>query len=107
MLPLAQINTPKINPNASETNYPKSLTILINTRIRGYPKIKYEPAMTVPGVRSETVYFDPLIKLNNRVTGTVPKGYPPSELYTQFFDKGGFESLISRNLASNIFSYDL
>jgi len=101
MLPISQINPSRINP--SETNYPKSLSILINTRIRGYPKIKYEPSMSIPGVRSETVYFDPLIKLNNSVAGTVPKGYPPSELYSQFFDKGAFDSLLSRTLSSSFF----
>jgi len=101
MLPVSKIIPSKINP--SETNYPKSLTILLNTRIRGYPKLKYEPSMSVPGARSETVYFDPLVRLNNSVAGSVPKGYPPSELYTQFFDKGGFDSLISRTLSSSLF----
>lgn len=101
MLPVSRINSSKINPN--ETNYPKSLSILINTRIRGFSKIKYEPSMSIPGVRSETIYFDPLIKLNNSVAGTIPKGYPPSELYSQFFDKGAFESLLSRTLSSSFF----
>ena len=101
MLPVSKIIPSKINP--SETNYPKSLTILLNTRIRGYPKLKYEPSMSIPGARSETVYFDPLVRLNNSVAGSVPKGYPPSELYTQFFDKGGFDSLISRTLSSSLF----
>jgi len=101
MLPVSRINSSKINPN--ETNYPKSLTILINTRIRGFSKIKYEPSMSIPGVRSETIYFDPLISLNNSVAGTIPKGYPPSELYSQFFDKGAFESLLSRTLSSSFF----
>ena len=91
---------PKSIPDLSETNYPKTLTILINTRIRGYPKLKYEPSMSVPNIKSDTVYFDPLVKLNSRITGTVPPGYPPSELYTQFFSKGSFESLLSRNLNS-------
>lgn len=101
MLPVSSAIPSKINP--SKTNYPKSLTILLNTRIRGYPKLKYEPSMSIPGTRSETVYFDPLVRLNNSVAGTVPKGYPPSELYTQFFDKGGFDSLISRTLSSSLF----
>jgi hypothetical protein len=101
MLPVSSAIPSKINP--SETNYPKSLTILLNTRIRGYPKLKYEPSMSIPGTRSETVYFDPLVRLNNSVAGSVPKGYPPSELYTQFFDKGGFDSLISRTLSSSLF----
>lgn len=101
MLPVSSLIPSKINP--TETNYPKSLTILLNTRIRGYPKLKYEPSMSIPGTRSETVYFDPLVKLNNSVAGSIPKGYPPSELYTQFFDKGAFDSLISRTLSTSFF----
>ena len=42
-------------------SFPNTLTIFINTRIRGYPKIKYEPDMTVPNIKSDTVYFNPLI----------------------------------------------
>jgi len=85
----------------SQVKYPKSLTILINTRIRGFSKIKYEPNMSVPGIRSETIYFDPLVKLNSLVAGSIPKGYPPSELYTQFFNKGSFESLLNRTLSNS------
>jgi len=103
MLPILQQINNNRNDDSRTSNYPKSLSILINTRIRGYPKIKYEPSMSIPGVKSETVYFDPLIKLNRSVAGSVPKGYPPSELYTQFFDKGAFESLLSRTLSSSFF----
>ena len=33
-------------------SFPNTLTIFINTRIRGYPKIKYEPEMSVPKIKS-------------------------------------------------------
>jgi hypothetical protein len=103
--PHKSISNPLLKTPTSSTplksNYPKSLIILINTRIRGHPKIKYEPNMSVPSIGSKTVYFDPVIKINNSVAKTVPKGYPPSELYTQFFDKGTFDSLISRTLSQS------
>ena len=99
MLPVAQIIRP--TPNPAEKNYPKSLTILINTRMRGYPKIVYTPSMSVPGIKSDTVYFDPLVKLNNSVASKIPAGYPPSERFTQFFDRGGYESLLNRTISSN------
>jgi hypothetical protein len=98
MLPVAQIIRPTQNP--AERNYPKSLTILINTRIRGYPKIVYTPSMSVPGIKSDTVYFDPLVKLNNSVAKKIPTGYPPSERFTQFYNRGGFESLLNRTISS-------
>lgn len=102
-----------VNENTNETNigtelqnidskkYPDSLTILINTRVRGYPKLKYEPKMSVPGIKSDTVYFDPVIKLNEGIASKVPRGYPPSELFTQFFDRGGFDSLINRTISGS------
>ena len=99
MLPVAQIIRP--TPNPAEKNYPKSLTILINTRMRGYPKIVYTPSMSVPRIKSDTVYFDPLVKLNNSVASKIPAGYPPSERFTQFFDRGGYESLLNRTISSN------
>jgi hypothetical protein len=90
--------------------YPKTLTIMINTRIRGFPKIKYTPAMTIPGIKSDTVYFEPLIKLDSKVTSTIPPGYPPTGLFTQFFDIGEFDSLLNRTVSSSYIGhiyYDL
>ena len=87
--------------NIDSKKYPDSLTILINTRVRGYPKLKYELKMSVPGIKSDTVYFDPVIKLNAGIASKVPRGYPPSELFTQFFDRGGFDSLINRTISGS------
>jgi len=79
---------------------PNTLTIFINTRIRGYPKIKYEPEMTVPKIKSDTVYFNPLIKLSKSVCLKIPPSYPKTERYTQFFNKSDFNGLIGRNITS-------
>lgn len=79
---------------------PNTLTIFINTRIRGYPKIKYSPSMTVPRTKSETVYFDPLVKLNSSIINYIPSGHPPSEKFTQFFNKNEFTGLVNRTISS-------
>jgi hypothetical protein len=81
-------------------SFPNTLTIFINTRIRGYPKIKYDPDMSVPDIRANSVYFNPLIKMNQSVVNTIPPGYPATEVVTQFFSKGDFASLINRTIAS-------
>ncbi len=80
---------------------PNTLSIFINTRIRNYPKIRYEPNMTVPKVRSQSVFFDPLIKLSNFTTRSLPNGVLKSEKYTQFFNKNEYNSLISRTISSS------
>ena len=81
-------------------SFPNTLTIFINTRIRGYPKIKYEPEMTVPKIKSDTVYFNPLIKLNKAVSLRIPPGYPENEKFTQFFNKSDFNGLVGRNMSA-------
>ena len=81
-------------------SFPNTLTIFINTRIRGYPKIKYEPDMTVPNIKSDTVYFNPLIRLTRASVYNIPSGYPASERYTQFFNKNDFNSLVNRSASS-------
>ena len=65
------------------SNIPNTLTIFINTRIRGYPKIKYSPNMTVPDLKSDSVYFDPLVKLNSSVVKAIPANYPKKDVYTK------------------------
>ena len=77
---------------------PNTLTIFINTRIRGNSKLKYSPSMTLKGSKSKDVFFDPLIRLNYSVVNTIPKGLPESEKYSQFFEQNEFNSLIQRTL---------
>jgi hypothetical protein len=79
---------------------PNTLTIYLNTRIRGQAKLKYKPSMTVPGVRSDTVYFNPIIKLSKNAINSIPRGYPESEVYTQFFDENAFQSLVNRSITN-------
>jgi hypothetical protein len=81
---------------------PNTLTIFINTRIRNYLKIKYEPSMTVPKSRSHTVFFDPLVKLSASSVRNLPYGAPPSEKFTQFFNKNEFNGVIGRSLTSSL-----
>ncbi len=83
---------------------PNTLTIFINTNIRGNSKIIYKPYMTIPvedeeKKKKEDVNFNPLIKLYKRVINDIPSGVDPKEIYTQFFKKNEFESLISRTIS--------
>jgi len=79
---------------------PNTLTIFINTRIRNYSKIRYEPSMTIPKSKSKSVYFNPLIKLNSSIANRLPNGVSKNEKFTQFFNKNEFTSLIGRTLSS-------
>ena len=73
-------------------NNTKSLTILINTRIHGYLKIKYLPSMSVPGTRSDTIYLNTTIQLNEKVASdSKPE---------QFFSRTEFDSLLNRSIQS-------
>jgi len=93
------INISDKNPNA-KFKYADTLTILIRTRVRGYPTILYTPSMSVPNMKSNNVYFNPVIKLNSSTTSTIPRGYPPSERMSQFFYKNTFNSLLNRTLST-------
>jgi len=79
---------------------PNTLTIYLKTRIRGQAKIKYKTSITVPGVHSDTVYFSPIIKLSKNAINNIPRGYPESEVYTQFFDENAFQSLVNRSITN-------
>ena len=83
---------------------PNTLTIFINTRIPGYQKLKFKPSMTIPTNTSETVYFDPLVKISRGSISNVPEDANPGKYddlaKSQFFDKGMFQTLVNRNLSS-------
>ena len=79
---------------------PNTLNIFINTRIRGHSKFNYEPDMSVPNITSENVFFNPLIKLDSNIVNKIPRGYPTTERYTQFFNKNEFTSLENRTISS-------
>ena len=74
---------------------PNELNITINTSIPGYPKIKYNPSMTIKNIgKDKKVQFDPLVKLNKEVINKVPEDLREK----QFFDKGYFDSLVNETL---------
>jgi hypothetical protein len=101
------IQEQKTNPNLitqndskNETKYdkkdipiPNALTITINTSVPGYQTIKYKPDMTIKSIDKDekTIWFDPLVPLNQTVIDKVPENIRVLE----FFNKGLFESLIN------------
>ena len=72
---------------------PNALTITINTSVPGYQTIKYKPDMTIKSIDKDekTIWFDPLVPLNQAVIDKVPENIRVLE----FFNKGLFESLIN------------
>jgi hypothetical protein len=72
---------------------PTTLTIYINTSIPGSQFIKYSPTMTIPNIDSKNVYFNPLVKLSQKIIDKTPK----QDIVTQFFEKGLFKTLIIRS----------
>ena len=85
-----------ITTNTTNTNIvPNELKITINTSIPGYPKIKYNPSMTIKNIdKDKKVHFDPLVKLNKEVINKIPEDLREK----QFFDKGYFDSLVNETL---------
>jgi hypothetical protein len=81
---------------------PNSLIIYIKTRIPNYYKLTYSPSMSVPGTKSNTVYFDPLVKYYGSSIRSLPSGSPKSLLVSQFFEPGQFDTMINRTLSSFI-----
>ena len=81
------------SPNQNSIPIPNALTITINTSVPGYQTIKYKPNMTLPDIDKEltTIWFDPLIPLNQSVINKVPENIKVFE----FFNKGLFRSLIN------------
>jgi hypothetical protein len=95
-----RIKTKSKQPNKKNITIPNSLTILIKTRIPNYNKIVYNPSMTVNTSKSHIVYFDPLVKYNQRIINNILSYAQPKALYTQFFEANEFDSLIYRTLSS-------
>jgi hypothetical protein len=95
------INVKSANVNNSNVKnyYPASITILLNTRILGHTKEIYTPNMTIPSFSSssKTVYFNPLIKLDQKIVQTIPKGKTDDFVYEQFFTSSYFNSLLIRS----------
>ena len=94
---------PPTMPTPAQMTYkPNTLTILINTKIRNHRMLYYKPYMTVPGEVSRHVCFDPLVLLNQSVVNKIPENQPADELYTQFYRRNEFNSLLKRTLAQSM-----
>jgi hypothetical protein len=72
---------------------PDQLNITIRTSIPGYQKIEYNPSMTIKGIDSKGVQFNPMIRLNKSIIDRMPAEYRTK----QFFSKGLFQSLLIHN----------
>jgi len=81
------------NSNSKNIPIPNALTITINTSVPGYQIIKYKPNMSVKNIDKDdkTIWFDPLVPLDQSVINKVPE----SVRVLQFFNKGLFDSLIN------------
>ena len=78
---------------------PNSLIIYIKTRTPNYHKINYKPSMTVPNSKSNTVFFDPLIKYYETPIKNISPYAPKDTIYTQFFEANEFDTMINRTLS--------
>jgi hypothetical protein len=91
-------------PNEQTTNkeekVPNSVIIKIKTRIPNYLTFNYEPYMSVPSVKSQTVYFNPLVKYYEKPISRFPEGTPKDAILTQFFNANEFETMIHKILSS-------
>ena len=81
------------NSNTKNIPIPNALTITINTSVPGYQTIKYKPDMTIKNIDKydRTIWFDPLVPLNQSVIDKIPENIRVLE----FFNKGLYESLIN------------
>jgi hypothetical protein len=73
------------------TTIPNELKITINTSIPGFQNIRYKPNMTIKDEKSNSVQFNPLVKLQKSVIASMPKNIQVKE----FFNSGLFYSLIN------------
>ena len=86
-------------PTGKSTPIPNSVSITLLTKIPGFQKIKYKPSMTIPDDdnKNETVYFNPLIKINKYAINKIPQN-----TLKQFFNRGLYDSLLYESLSLNL-----
>lgn len=78
---------------------PNSIKIQIKTPVENMGTIIYRPSMTLPDTQSTTVYINPLIPLNNKI---IEQKKDSDEIFSQFFSKNEFDSLINRILTKKM-----
>jgi len=80
---------------------PNSLTIILRTKVRDNNVVKYVPVMTIPNIYGGSdnfVYFEPIVKLDPKTISDIPPSYPPSQVFSQFFNENQFYGLLHRTL---------
>lgn len=94
------VESPTESGPTLEKSRPTTLTILIQTRIPNHQNINYYPSMTVPKTSSKKVLFNPIVELHKNIVVDIPPNSSSEYLYTQFFDKNSFSTLLNRTLHS-------
>ena len=78
---------------------PNELNVTLNTNMPGFSKLTYNPDMTINGLKSKNIQFNPLIKLNDAVvkdTYAKLKQLKPKMLISELFlEKSYFNTLLS------------
>ena len=64
--------------------------------------LNYEPNMTIPNERITPICFDPLVELDQSIVNDIPLNEPKDQLYTQFFRRNEFNSLLKRTLGNDL-----
>ena len=83
--------------------YPNRLEITLKTNIPGFQETKFLTTMLksdkrsfMGSVNNTNVFFTPTIQLHKNIIQDIPIGYDKEYLYTQFFEKNSFDTLVNR-----------
>ena len=83
--------------------YPNRLEITLKTNIPGFQETKFLTTMLksdkrsfMGSVNNANVFFTPTIQLHKNIIQDIPIGYDKEYLYTQFFEKNSFDTLVNR-----------
>ena len=84
---------------------PNELNITMNTNMPGYSKLKYKPDMTIKGLKSKNIQFNPLIQLNDAIVkntyAKLKRIHPKMLISELFLDKSYFNTLLSYHKSTN------
>ena len=80
---------------------PNTLVIYMKTNIPNFQKLTYKPDMTILNDKDPSIQFNPLVKLYKPVVNNISNiKSDPTLLYSQFFNKNQFETLINNTLSN-------
>jgi hypothetical protein len=86
-------------------SYPTRLEITLKTNVPNFQNIKFQTTMlqkstSISSFNNTNVFFNPTVQLHKNIIKDIPAGLPSEYLYTQFFEKSAFDSLITRTKQS-------